>query len=243
MNQWIDSYLLKQLAVSTATVQVLQAPSDIVETDLDLSSLVSRQNDKEEPLLCLGSRYPAHPEQVASFGLLPKQLWGRLANLGDLATTFILDQLLGMNHFRHILFTRDRPNEPYLFRAYFVANENIFSGSQRRFENWLDLNSYCGWHAYSTIAPAQWLQALELVGSHPLADCQAALAGFPEPWIEAGERGEMERLFSQLQARQQTLSEWIQIPSRCLHFPTRQALQSALKPIAPVALSPTLSPA
>ncbi len=243
INHWIDSYFLQQLGVSTTAVQILQVPQDILENDPDWAFLISSQPEGKQPLLCLGSRYPAHPDKAASFGFIPRKLWGKIVNPGDLATTFVLDQLLGMNRYRDILFPRDRPSHPHLFKGYFVDNGDIMGGSRWTIETRLNLQSYCLPHAYPIVTPAQWLEALEAVGSQLLPDCQAALSGLPESWLRTDERSEMERLFDQLHNRQQTLSEWIQIPSRCLHFPARDVLQSALKPAASVTFSPALSPA
>ncbi len=243
INQWIESYFLQQFTVSTTAAEILHVPPDIAKADPDLFDLVSRLNNEGRPLLCLGSRYPAHPQEAASFGLLPKRLWSRIVNLGDLATTFVLDQLLGMNRFRRILFTRNRPCHPNLFRAYLVADGDIFGGSERKIENRLDFTSYYGFHPYASIAPAQWLRALELVGSHALPKCEAALAELPEHWLDTGERGDVERLFDQVQHRRHTLSNWIQIPDRYFHAPHRDAVQQVLKSAASVAVSLALSSA
>ena len=122
ISQWVDSYLLQQFAVSTIPAQLLHVPSGIAQNDPELSHLVSTQSDREQPLLCLGSLYPVHPEQRAMFDFLPRTLWHKIINLPDFATTFILDQVLGINRSRRILYVRDRPRHPNLFRAYFVDN-------------------------------------------------------------------------------------------------------------------------
>ncbi len=244
INQWLDSFFLRHLGVSTTRAQILNLPRDIARNDSELYVLLNQQTHKQEPMQCLGLPYPAHPEQTFSFGFLPRRFWGsRIANPADLATTFVLDQLLGMNHFRNIVFTRDRPCHPNLFRAYMIANQDILGGSEWKIESRLNLKLYCNWHPYSALAPACWLEALDFVGSRPLPDCQTALAGLPAAWLKQHERSELEYLFEQLQYRQQTLSEWIQIPSDCLQIPAPLLLKPDSKPTTLVMSSPARNPA
>ena len=128
INEWIAHHMLDQLGVSTPALCILNL-SDAVRAESNLTFHFTNCEVPVKSGLHLGSLCPVDPDKEAIFDFLPNRLLPNVVNLGDFASTLVLDIYVGQTDKRQVIFTRDRTAGMGAFCAHMIDHGNSFGGS------------------------------------------------------------------------------------------------------------------
>jgi hypothetical protein len=170
-----------------------------VRNEADLRFKIDNRMIAVEPGLHLGSKCPVDPARTAMFDFLPRKLLGKVTNLNDFGTAFVVDRLLGKVDNRQAIFVSERGIG---FRAYMIDHGSVFSGKDWEILDQASNGQYYDPKIYSMFdmhtACGNAMQALAQINEDDWFSFSAQIPGM---WLDEQDYGALVKLFACLQTR------------------------------------------
>jgi len=210
INEWIVSQVMSHLSVSTPRLRVLSMPTSVRENaNVYLSVGSTRVPVAGE--FHLGSPYPVNPDTTAIFDFLPDRLHSKIVNLGDFATTWVLDKWFYNADIRQAVFVRAKDARPTGFRAFMIDHGMCFDGIHWELRD--ELPNRPDWNrgVYDHLdMPAECERTLAQIDSMTSDILIQAAHSFPFCWLREGDRKCLDALIRSLLTRQRKLHSIIE---------------------------------
>jgi hypothetical protein len=202
INEWIVSHAMSHLGVSTPGLRVLSMPASVRERD----NLYFSVGSKRVPVageFHLGSPYPVNPDTTAIFDFLPDRLQPKIVNLGDFATTWVLDKWFYNTDIRQAVFVRAKDARPIGFRAFMIDHGMCFDGIHWELRDALSSRPDWNRSLYDHLdMPTECERTLAQIDSMSSDILIQAAHSFPASWLQDVDRECLDALIRSLLARQ-----------------------------------------
>jgi hypothetical protein len=230
INEWIAHRLFQQLGLSTPDLRLLQLSERSKSTE-DLWFQIGNQTIAIQGTFHLGSQCPVDPTTTAIYDFLPRRLFPKVVNLGDLASAFVLDRWLGQTDTRQAVFARDRTNGKDLkLRLYLIDHGMSFAGKQWELPDSMKYGLYMDRSVYLSLnMKAACEEALSRIDALTESDLYAAADDIPSCWCCDDDYDSLAKLLGLLNSRRTRLRA---VVSRHL-----QLLQRELNACAPARIA------
>jgi hypothetical protein len=230
INEWIAHRLFQQLGLSTPDLRLLQLSERSKSTE-DLWFQIGNQTIAIQGTFHLGSQCPVDPTTTAIYDFLPRRLFPKVVNLGDLASAFVLDRWLGQTDTRQAVFARDKTNGKDLkLRLYLIDHGMSFAGKQWELPDSMKYGLYMDRSVYLSLnMKAACEEALSRIDALTESDLYAAADDIPSCWCCDDDYDSLAKLLGLLNSRRTRLRA---VVSRHL-----QLLQRELNACAPARIA------
>lgn len=217
VNEWIASALLRHLQIPAPDTAIVELDGKFIEQHPECRMQLGSREILPEPGWHFGSRYPGHPERLATYDFVPDQLLKQVHNLTDFLGALVFDKWTGNADSRQSVFFRAQINEwlpaaeahprKLGFVALMIDHGYVFNGPHWELINSPVQGLYTRKSVYNAVRSVENFQPwLDRVENFPDFVLDGALKTLPPQWLD-GDDSDLERVLLQLLKRRKRIRD------------------------------------
>jgi hypothetical protein len=218
-NEWIAASILKYLQIAAPPTAIIQITDEFIREYPEASMQLGTRKLTPESGWHFGSKYPGHPDRMATYDFVPDQLLAQVHNLPDFLGALVFDKWTGNSDGRQSVFFRAQISEwlpaaeanprKMGFVAMMIDHGYIFNGPHWDYIDSPIQGLYSRRSVYDTVQSLNDFQPwLDRVVHFPEHVIDESLRQIPPDWVR-GEEDQLEQLLEQLLKRRKRVPHLI----------------------------------